>query len=143
MLSNSSKYAIKAVLYLAVHSGLDHKILAKDISKPINVPQAYTAKLLQELSRRNIVSSAKGPGGGFYLTKENKNTPLIAIVEVIDGDKRLESCMLSLGVCNENHPCPMHKLVGAMKQGFIKNLEATTINDLVADVVAQKAFLPL
>lgn len=143
MLSNSCKYALKAVLYLAVHSRLDHKILAKDISKPINVPQAYTAKLLQELSRRTIVSSAKGPHGGFYLTEENKDNTLLAVVEVIDGAKHLDSCMLSLNACNQDHLCPIHELAGSFKRDFIKRLEATTIRDLVADIAVQKTFLPL
>ena len=54
MVSNSSKYAIKGVLFLALHSNEENKIAVKDISEPINVPQAYIAKLLQELSRENI-----------------------------------------------------------------------------------------
>ncbi|MEA1785229.1 Rrf2 family transcriptional regulator [Arenibacter sp. GZD96] len=143
MLSNTTKYALKAVLYLAVHSSEDHKILAKDISKPINVPQAYIAKLLQELSRHHVVTSAKGPGGGFYLSAQNRRTPLLTIVGILDGDKRLNSCMLSIHACNENHPCPLHKLVGQTKLNFIKNLEETTIADLVEDIAAQRSFLPV
>ncbi len=67
MFSNSSKYAIKAVLFLALNSNEDKKIMVKDIANPINVPQAYIAKLLQELSRQNVISSTRGPKGGFYL----------------------------------------------------------------------------
>lgn len=143
MLSNSSKYAIKAVLYLAVNSSRDHKILAKDISDPTNIPKAYLSKILQELSRHNIVSSVRGPGGGFYLSKENKDVHLIKIIQIIDGDNRLISCMLSLKECNAKKPCPMHNLLGDVKTGFVKNLEKTTIGDLVADIKLEKSFLPL
>ena len=86
MLSNSSKYAIKAVLYLAVHASQNHKVLAKDMSGPTNIPKAYLSKILQELTRHKIVSSMRGPGGGFYLSDDNKETPLLQIVRVIDGD---------------------------------------------------------
>ena len=143
MLSNSSKYALKAVLYLAVNSSDKTKILSKDLAAPINVPKAYLAKLLQELSRHNIISSSKGPGGGFYLTNENRGVKLMNIINIIDGDNRLTSCMLSLSKCDANHPCPLHDLVGDTKTNFVKNLEDTTIQDLVLDIQEGKSFLPL
>jgi Rrf2 family protein len=143
MLSNSSKYAIKAVLYLAVNSSQATKILAKDISEPTNIPKAYLSKILQELSRHNIVSSIRGPGGGFYLSEANRAVHLIDIIHIIDGDNRLTSCMLSLHECNADHPCPMHDLVGDTKVRFAKNLEKTTVEDLVADINSGKSFLPI
>ncbi len=143
MLSNSSKYALKAVLYLGLHSSLDTKVLAKDLSAPINVPQAYLSKLLQQLSRHHIVSSLKGPGGGFYLTDENRRVSLFKIIEVIDGDRRLTSCMLSLDKCDANRPCPMHHLLGNARVHFIKNLEETSVEELVLDVSQGRSFLPL
>lgn len=141
MLSNSSKYAIKAVLYLALNSNKNKKVLAKDISEPTNVPKAYISKLLQELSRHNIVSSTRGPGGGFYLTDENRSKCLMEIIKVIDGETRLTSCMLSLERCNEDNPCPLHKLMGNTKSAFVKNLEITTIEDLVLDISEGRSFL--
>jgi len=143
MLSNSSKYALKAVLYLAVNSNESNKILAKSISEPINVPQAYIAKLLQELSRHNIVTSTKGPNGGFYLNKVNRATPLIEIINVIDGENRINSCLLSLQNCNEEKPCPLHAFAGPFRSDLIKNLEEKTIQDLVIDIDQGKSFLPL
>ena len=73
MFSNSSKYAIKAILFLALNTNEKKRITIREIAEPINVPQAYIAKLLQELSRQNVISSARGPKGGFYLNEENSN----------------------------------------------------------------------
>ncbi len=143
MFSNSSKYAIKGVLYLAVNASETKKILAKDIAKPINVPASYIAKLLQELGRHGIVSSVKGPYGGFYLDEENLQTTLIKIVDIIDGEQRLRSCMLSLHECHDENPCPLHHLVGDAKNSLIKNLEETTISQLVANLAEGKSVLPL
>ena len=143
MLSNSSKYALKAVLFLAVHSYRGHNILAKNISGPTQVPKAYLAKILQDLSRHNIVSSVRGPGGGFYLSEANRAVPLIKIIHTMDGNDRLMSCMLSLNECDAEHPCPLHDLVGDTKTRFVKKLEETTINDLIADIEAGKSFLPM
>ncbi len=143
MLSNSSKYALKAVLYLAVHASADHKIGAKDLAQPINVPKAYLSKLLQGLGRHQLVSSAKGPHGGFYLSEENLKVQLIDIINVLDGEERLTSCMLSLEKCNADHPCPMHKLLGNTKSNFLRRLETTTVADLVSDIEKGISFLPL
>lgn len=143
MLSNSAKYALKAVLFLALHTHEDHKMVVKDIFGRINVPQSYLAKLLQELSRHGIISSARGPKGGFYVNEENKKLPLIKVIDVIDGEERLRSCMLSINECDNENPCVLHNLVGNANTYFIRNLEETTIEDLISDVEEGKSFLPL
>ncbi len=143
MLSNSTKYAIKAVLFLALYSDENKKIMAKDISKSIAVPQAYLSKLLQDLSRHNIVSSTKGPRGGFFLNEENRNSPLINIVEVIDGNQKLQSCLLSLENCNEKRPCPLHDLVAPSKNKLLKSLRSKTIAQISRDIDKGISFFPL
>ena len=143
MFSNSCKYALKAVLYLAVNSDESNKILAKNISEPINVPQAYIAKLLQELSRHNIVSSTRGPNGGFYINAQNRETPLIDIITVIDGENRLNSCLLSVQNCNSEKPCPLHSFASPFRADLLENLKKNTIGDMAKDVKSRKSFLPL
>ena len=143
MLSNSSKYAIKGVLYLALNSNEDHKVMVRDIYKVVHVPEAYLAKLLQELSRHNIISSTRGPGGGFYLSDKDRKHTLLDIVKVIDGEKRLNSCVMGIQNCDMNNPCVLHKLVGANKTKFIQVLEKATILDLIEGRQDIEEFYPL
>ncbi len=143
MLSNSSKYALKAVLYLALHSSEEHKLMVKDFHEMINVPKAYLSKLLQELARQNLISSARGPKGGFYLSGEQRDLPLIRFIEVIDGHTRLTHCMLSLKDCNENNPCPLHAIFQPPRTKLIRQLEAVTVYDLAQDLKQKRSFLPL
>jgi len=143
MFSNSSKYALKAVLYLAVHTDENTKMMVKDISERINVPKAYLAKLLQELSKRKIISSTRGPKGGFYINPSNKNQTLMQIIEVIDGKKKMESCVLGLEDCNEQKPCPIHRLISPSRSKMIALLESKTINDLATDLELNKVYLPV
>ncbi|MDC6362887.1 MULTISPECIES: RrF2 family transcriptional regulator [Flavobacteriaceae] len=143
MLSNSSKYAIKGVLYLAVNSNEDRKIMVRDIFEMIHVPEAYLAKLLQELSRHNIISSTRGPKGGFYLSDEDRKRTLMDIVRIIDGEKRIKSCVLGIKDCDMDNPCVLHKLVGANKAKFIKVLQNTTILDLVEGKQDLEEFFPI
>lgn len=143
MLSNSSKYAIKAVLYLSLHSSEAQKIMVKDIAKPINVPQAYIAKLLQELVKENLISSTRGPKGGFFLSDENNNQPVINVLKVIDGEKRLTSCLISLENCNEDKPCPLHDVLSPSRKKILKILQNTSIKKLALSVKNGKSYLPL
>ena len=143
MLSNSSKYAIKAVLYLALKTNDKKRVMVKDISDPINVPQAYTAKLLQHLSRAGIISSVKGPRGGFYLSEENKKRTLMDVVNVIDDEHKLTSCILSLEKCNAEKPCPLHELISPSKTVFLKSFTEITIEDYSKRIKEGTVFLPL
>lgn len=143
MLSNSSKYAIKGVLYLALNSDENHKIMVRDMHGIVNVPESYLAKLLQELSRHNVISSARGPKGGFYLSDNDRKRTLMDVVKVIDGEKRVTSCVLGLRNCDVDNPCVLHKLVGSNKTNFINVLERTTVQDLIDGKREIEEFFPL
>ena len=67
MLSNSSKYAINAILYLAIHTSINNKIGVKEIAEALNIPSPFLAKILQILAKKNAISSSKGPGGGLFI----------------------------------------------------------------------------
>ena len=143
MLSNSAKYALKAVLYLAVHSDEDHKIMVRDIAEPINVPLSYIAKLLQELSKQQIVSSTKGIYGGFYLTSLNLKQPIINVIYAIDGPNWMHSCLLSLENCDDHVPCPFHHLANPMRSQLVELLKVKAIEDVAKDIKSGLSFLPL
>ncbi|MGZ0015565.1 RrF2 family transcriptional regulator [Yeosuana sp. AK3] len=143
MISNSSKYAIKAVLFLAINSSEEKKIMVKDIAEPINVPQAYIAKLLQELAKQKLISSTRGPKGGFFLSDLDKNRSVMDIVAVIEGERNLNACLLSLEKCDKNNPCPVHSLINPSRSVLMKNLKLKTINELALDVKNGKSSLPL
>lgn len=143
MISNSSKYAIKTVLFLATYSNVAKKIMVKDIAEPINVPQAYIAKLLQALVKENIVSSDRGPKGGFYLDEANLNKSIMSIITVIDGEEKLNACMLSLEKCNKEKPCPLHYILSPSRNIILESLKNKTIKDLSLSVKLGQSFLPL
>ncbi len=141
MLSSSSKYAINAVLYLAVNATEINKIRASEIAEAIKVPSPFLSKLLQTLSREHIISSSKGPKGGFYLTDEEKQLYLIEIVKSIDGVDRLEDCVLGLKKCSSEKPCPVHFSVQPFKNKFLKELEENTIEYFAEKVKKGEAYL--
>ena len=143
MFSNTAKYAIKACLFLAVNSSEVNKLVIKDIAEPINVPSAYIAKILQALSKKDIISSTRGPKGGFYLTKNQFQTNVMQIIEAVDGEERLNSCLLSLEKCNSDNPCSLHHLVYEEKHKINERLKRTTLEDLRQHIMRRESTLPL
>lgn len=141
MLSNSSKYAINAVLYIAVNADEENKLRVKEIAEALDVPSAFLAKLLQELSRKNVISSSRGPTGGFYLTEENRQLYLVEIVKHMDGLDKLDNCILGLKRCSNEKPCPVHYALQPLKTQFLHELRHNTIASFAEKVKDGETFL--
>lgn len=142
MLSNKCKYAIRAVLYLSIESNKNKKLKgSKHVAEALNIPVAFTSKILQELAKTKIISSLKGPGGGFFLTDKNLDTPIIDIVKTIDGLSFFESCGLGLDKCSDERPCPIHNTFKIGRDSMLKLLKENTIRELATDTVKRELFL--
>ncbi|MCI2228108.1 Rrf2 family transcriptional regulator [Polaribacter sp. MSW13] len=130
MLSKASKYAITAVLYLTNSSNKQHKLGSKQIAKALDIPAPFLAKTLQELTKKKIISSVKGPNGGFYLSKENENNTLFDIIACIDDVEKFNDCYLGQFECNEDKPCVVHHLYFPFKNELINKLKTKTILEM-------------
>lgn len=134
MLSQSSKYAIRAVLYLSLNSNENKKFSPKEIANVINLPAPFLAKTLQELTKRDLISSVRGRNGGFYLTEDNRKNTLIAIVDSIDGLDKFQDCMLGLEVCSNENPCPIHNRLAPLRNAIVEELANNSIEEFTNDV---------
>ncbi len=141
MLSTKCKYAIRALIYLSLNSSIFRKINIIHIGEALDIPVPYLRKILQDLVPKNIVSSTKGPNGGFYMTEENKNTSLMRVVEVIDGLRFFDTCGLGLRQCTESNPCPFHDDYKEIKDRFKGMLIDKSLADLAADIKTSKTIL--
>ncbi|WP_298412655.1 Rrf2 family transcriptional regulator [Hydrotalea sp.] len=108
MFSKTCEYAIRAILYIAQKSKHGIKVSIKDIAKGIDSPEYFLGKILQDVSRKGLIQSLKGPTGGFYLDETNLQYTLADVVKVVDGDKIFSGCGLGLRQCSEKMPCPIH-----------------------------------
>lgn len=130
MFSKSCKYAIRAILYLAVKAREGQKVGVQEIAEELEVPKHFLAKILQQLSRNHLIASIKGPNGGFYLSEENREANLIKVVECIDGPEIFSSCLLGLPVCSSENPCPLHVQAFAYREGLLYQIKHQTIEEL-------------
>ncbi len=134
MLSNACQYAIRSMLYLAIHTDESKKIGVKKIASTLETPQPFLAKLLQQLAKRKLVSSIKGPNGGFYLTKKNKKNPLWNIVLCIDGPDKFDQCFLGLASCGDENPCPVHFTVAPFKKKILSDFKDKSISQFSDEI---------
>lgn len=131
MFSKACEYAIKAVIIISLNSGKNKLTGVKEISEEIDSPEAFTAKILQNLVKQEIISSKKGPNGGFFLNeKQIEKTTLSEIVKAIDGDSLFVRCGLGLKQCSEKNPCPLHHEFKKIREQIKSLLESTPINTL-------------
>lgn len=129
MFSKSCQYAIRAVLYLATEAG-NQKKGVKEISDALEIPGPFLAKIMQQLSKQHLISSTKGPSGGFYLNEENLQSPMIKVVRSIDGEDFFSSCVLGLPYCSSTHPCPLHEKASEYRNGLLQLLAGQSIRSL-------------
>lgn len=140
MFSKTCEYAIRAMVYIVTKTGEGLKVGIKDIARNIGAPEAFVGKILQTLSRRGIVSSIKGPNGGFFIDND-QDLPLISIVRAIDGDGILTSCGLGIQTCSDKHPCPIHFEYADIRSRIAVMLKRNTIQDLASGIVSGHTFL--
>ena len=134
MFSKSCQYAIRAVLYLAENGKEGRCVGVKEITEALEVPGPFLAKLLQQLSRNQLIGSTKGPHGGFCMSPKHLEAPLIKVIECIDGPEVFTSCVLGLPACNAANPCYLHHQSLAYKQGMLKILKDKTIAEVARQV---------
>lgn len=141
MLSTSCKYALRAAVYLMARSKNASKAGIKEIAEDIEANEHTTGKILQLLVKEKIISSVKGPNGGFYIKADARPVYLIDIVKLIDGVHFFFECGLGLHKCSETKPCPIHHTYKASREKLYKEFCSVTIQQLATDLEKGKAFL--
>lgn len=106
------------MLYLVQKENPAAPISLADIAAAIDAPPAFLAKTMQRLNHKGLVSAVKGSQGGYFLAAEQLNVRLGHIVNAIDGDHSLKSCLLSTSQCDPNNPCILHSRYKELRKQF-------------------------
>lgn len=131
MFSKACQYGIKASVYIASQSAMGIRVSLKDIAYNINSPEAFTAKILHQLAKKNILNSLKGPTGGFEIPQGRAGSiKLRDIVAAIDGNNIYEGCALGFQSCDARQPCPMHHKFVGIRSDLKEMLEDTSLHEL-------------
>lgn len=135
MFSKATEYALRATIFIAQKGSEVAKLGIDEIAQAIDSPKSFTAKILQLLSRDNhIVSSVRGPNGGFYLTEKAKQLPIRIILQAMGEEERLEKCVMGLKQCSETQPCPMHLQFRPIRKQLKELFEGKSIQEFASEI---------
>ncbi|WP_373496196.1 Rrf2 family transcriptional regulator [Aquiflexum sp.] len=141
MFSKACQYGIKSVIYIWKQSQIGQKVGAKEIAAYVDAPEPFTAKILQELVRKKLIGSQKGPSGGFFAGKEHEKYTLKDLVVVIDGNELFDGCSLGLKQCSETNPCPLHNEIKKIRVELVEMLTKKSLKQLAEEVESGETVL--
>lgn len=135
MLSQTAEYALRAVFYLAERPE-QGPVRVNDVAEALAVPQNYLSKILHVLAREGVLSSLRGPHGGFQLAVAASDLRLIDVVSHFDELTLGRRCVLGRPKCSDANPCGAHarwKPVASQISSFFRE---TTVADALASARA-------
>jgi len=129
VLSKSGVHAVRALVVLAELPSGDYRG-AVSIAGQTGAPRNYLGKLLQLLSRHELVESQKGLGGGFRLARAPEQISLFDVIDSIEDTSRWNDCILGNPSCSDGNPCSVHDRWGPVRESYLDLMKQTTIADL-------------
>ena len=138
--TDASKYAIRAVTYLAGRDDQVAPISAAQIGKIEDIPPYYLAKVLQSLAHAGILRSTRGRDGGFTLARPAEDIHVLEIIEAIEVNSHWkDQCVLGHSECNEEVHCALHDYWQKCRESLMFHLGEVTVADMVTELNQKKA----
>ncbi len=130
--SDTVRYTLMALAYLALNR--DRLVKAEEIARTQNIPRPFLSKILHELSKRDILTSVKGPKGGFTLKVDPNKLTMWDVVVLLGEENKFQTCILMPDKCEvyETNPCVIHHKWEKIKKQVIDFLKSTTIAELTS-----------
>ena len=127
--SRQCEYALQAVTYLALKPAGEMTSI-KELAKKLDIPYHFLGKILQDLVYKGLLTSQKGPTGGFALGLPATEITLFHIVEAIDGVGFNTNCVLGFPECSGKNPCAVHDSWGEYREGIYQMLVKRNIAEM-------------
>lgn len=129
--SKSFGYALRGILYVAMIRENKGRVQLDEIAEELAVPRFFLGKVMKKLVKEGVLSSMKGPYGGFCINEKTMETPLFKLMEITGEVEEFDTCVLRLRKCNALNPCPMHKQIESLRSQWQILLVETSIGDLL------------
>lgn len=127
--SRKTDYGIHALMILAKKDG--EELSVNELAEIENVSASYLAKVMQELSNHNIVSSSEGKQGGYTLNLSPEKITLAQVTEIFESDQGVFECVDDLHGCTIKDRCKIHGVFRDAYQKMLDELKKTTIADIL------------
>lgn len=133
-------YALESLAYIS-SLPQDSSIKAKELAKTLGIPEHFLGKILTVLAKKKLITSSKGPTGGFQLPVNVRNYSVYRILVMLDGLTALEeNCVMGLKECTSESPCALHDLWLKFKNDAVARTQQLTLIDLSKTIEAKNIF---
>jgi Rrf2 family iron-sulfur cluster assembly transcriptional regulator len=130
-MSTKGRYAVMAMIDIAQHSHGEPVSLA-EIAERQDISQEYLEQLFGKLRKAKLVESARGPGGGYRLAREARETPISDIILAVDEELQLTRCGGdAVEGCVRGERCNAHDLWSSLGRQMINFLSSISLEDVV------------
>ena len=130
-LTRAADYAVRVMVYLA-KVPRDHRVLLPAIGDATSVPQSFLSKVLQTLTRAQLVTSRRGPAGGCQISAHGQQASMRDVIEAIDGPMSLNVCLNDNRSCSRKAWCPAHPVWIKAQEALLNVLGSALISDLAS-----------
>ena len=146
MISQKSKYALRALLILARENG-NGPVLISDIARRGGIPKKYLEQILLALKNTGILTSRKGRGGGYALGRSPEAISFADVLRLLDGPLAPVPCV-SLTAhrkcddCEDEETCEIRKVMWAVREQTARVLEGASLATALRDRGTGRAARP-
>lgn len=126
LLSQTAEYALRAASWIAAYSP-EAPVRAQDLSRETGIPSQYLSKILRRLVVAGILTSQRGQGGGFALTRPPGEIPFREVLAAVEASPETGRCAFGWGACRADAPCPLHEAWAPLGEAFVRWAATTTL----------------
>lgn len=131
MLSQTARYGLRAALFIAERNP-GSPLPVKEMAEALDVPRNYLSKILHRMAQVGLLTSTRGRGGGFLLSRAPGLVTLGEVIACLEpADAHESRCLLGRPECSDEDPCTAHQRWCALRSQRDAFFANTTLEDLV------------
>lgn len=130
--TRAGEYAIRCILYMARRDGMEAHS-RRDIAATMEIPFEFLGKIARDLAKAGLMDIAQGAKGGYRLARTPDRITVLDVLEAVEGEILLSSCLVGPGFCSNSSRCAVHQVWAEARQQLRGNLGAKSFADLVDD----------
>jgi len=128
LLTRDTDYAVRALLAMAVRKSV---VTVSDLVTELKIPRPFLRRILQRLTKADVLESLKGKGGGFVLNRAPANISLVDLMAIFQGPVQLNECLFKKEVCPNRKTCPLRSEISEIEDFALTKLQSITIAKLL------------
>ena len=136
-LTTKGRYAVTAMLDLSLNYGMGAITLA-DISERQGISLSYLEQLFARLRKQGLVSSSRGPGGGYRLSRAADDITVLDVISAVDEKVDSTQCEGRRN-CHGDEPCVSHELWQSLSDQIRLYLDGITLAQVVTEYQSKRS----